>query len=597
MLAGSLYGCVSAGRVDPSQVMSRYQQLISRTGPQARMGPLQPVPGSTGAPLTVVKNENTGQMIVELSLNEAIYRALANSLDIKVISYDTAIAREDIERAAAVFDYVLFSDASYRRTNRPLATSITGGNEAKVFPFQVGVRQLNPLGGQLALTYTTTRTETVPAGTFNPDWTQNTAFTLTQPLLRNAGLEFNLAQLRVARVNEQIALSQFHGRVLDVITQTETIYWQLVLARQNLSIAERLLERTIQTRDQVRARGELDANRVQITQTEAAVESRRAILIRARKTIKDVQDQLARLMADSSITLLGDYLIIPTTPPSRTQLNVDRADQIAASLKYAPELEQARLAISVSDINVRVSENQTLPKIDLVAGVGVNGEDNSFGSSFSQMGKFSFVDYNAGLQFEYPFGNRQAEASLRRSKLDRYKSVAILQNTADQVAVNVNSFVREIETTWQEMAAQRAAVIASQANLQAIEDRERFRAALTPEFLQLKLQAQESVATSESAELQATVNFNVAQANLGRSTGTALHTSGVKITDAGEDFIRLLSQHVQTPAVGPSAGTGLPGTLPAPLIPSESAPAVTPPVALPPQWLPDGVSPATQPNP
>lgn len=95
--------------------------------------------------------------------------------------------------------------------------------------------------------------------------------------------------------------------------------------------------------------------------------------------------------------------------------------------------------------------------------------------------------------------------------------------------MTINERIRQVATTYDEMLAQRKAVEAFKAQLQALEDTERIRGRLTPEFLQLKLSAQESLAQAQHAELLATIQYNIALSNLDRVTGTILQTQRVKI--------------------------------------------------------------------
>jgi hypothetical protein len=62
-----------------------------------------------------------------------------------------------------------------------------------------------------------------------------------------------------------------------------------------------------------------------------------------------------------------------------------------------------------------------------------------------------------------------------------------------------------------------------------LEDTERIRARLTPEFLKAKLDAQSALAGSQSELLQAIVNYNNAMANLARATGTTLELNRVRV--------------------------------------------------------------------
>ena len=58
--------------------------------------------------------------------------------------------------------------------------------------------------------------------------------------------------------------------------------------------------------------------------------------------------------------------------------------------------------------------------------------------------------------------------------------------------------------------------------MQALEDSEPVREQLTPEFLMVKLQAQEALANAQQSEIRAIVDFNISLAQLARISGTVL---------------------------------------------------------------------------
>ena len=106
-LLALLPGCVSPGPVDSSD-LGRSQQVLAERGPQQRLaeeglGALKPQPTPALPGLDVVHDEQTGRKTINLSLDQAVMRALVNNLDIRVVSYDPAISRQQIIEAAAEF--------------------------------------------------------------------------------------------------------------------------------------------------------------------------------------------------------------------------------------------------------------------------------------------------------------------------------------------------------------------------------------------------------------------------------------------------------------------------------------------------------------
>ncbi len=535
----TLAGCVRPGDLDPS-VLGRYQREMGTRAPAQRSSEqLAPyLPGeATKPPLKKALDEQSGLTRIFLSLEDAVMRGLANSLDIRVVSYDPSISYEEMVKAAAEFDYVVFGGFSYENMNEnvrvvPTAFQEEVADKSSSRSWQVGLRQKTITGATWAVSWDLIRSYKDPAiaqGTsFHKSWDNRVSFEITQPLLRDAGPEFNLARLRVARLDYRISMAAFRDDVQRNITEIISLYWRLIQSRRDRVIQRELLDRTIETYERTKKRKLVDATDVEVKQAEAAVESRRAILIRSLKTIYDVQQELSRRIGDKQLNALSDYEIVPTSPMSTDPVQINEADQLLTALRFSPILEQVRLAIDRSNITVKIAENQTLPRLDLTSTITTQGVGRHVNDASSDMASFDYVSQTIAIEFEYPIGNRERTADLRRAKQDRMKAITQYQNTADVLAVQIRDQIREIQTSFDEYEAQRRAVAASQAELEALEATEELRR-LTPEFMQVKLSAQLRLAIAERAELAAMVNYNIAQVSLARITGTVPEMHQVQI--------------------------------------------------------------------
>ncbi|OQB87223.1 MAG: Outer membrane efflux protein [Planctomycetes bacterium ADurb.Bin126] len=531
-----LAGCIWPGDLDQSAI-NRYQRAMMSVSPQKRMArhgldmlrPAQSLPA--GPELKTAKDPKTGRQQVFLSLDEAIIRTLGNNQDIQVVSYDPAVAREELIQAAAEFDAVVFGAFSYDNTDRR-ANSIIQGGQSQTNVFQAGLRKRTITGAQWQAAWTWTRSwDNVDSAfrQFSPSYEPTLAFEISQPLLRDGWPEVNLARFRVAALNEKSTAQAFRQKVEEIIADVISTYWQYVQTRLDYQIQKDLLAAGEETHKININRRELDASEVNIRQSEAAVESRRAALIRSAKLIQDLQDRLVRLMADKRITLLGDFDLVPTSELLVTDVKLDVSDQLLTALKHNPVMDQARLAIQAAEITVRVAKNQTLPRLDLQATGVLQGLDGSPRQAQNNFESFDHASYSVALALEYPLGNREREAELRKRRFEKLKSIAVLQNLADQLGVAVKERVRQIGTTYQEMLAQRRAAVAAEAQLKALDARLQAVGGMSPTEMQLKLQSQELIAVARRSELEAMVQYNVAQAELSRVTGTILRLHGVDV--------------------------------------------------------------------
>jgi outer membrane protein TolC len=562
----------------------QYQQHLADSAPPARVegDPYRAVPGTTGPALQLLTDEQTGRRYLPLALNEALYRALANDPNVHVVSYDPAVAYEDFIKAEAAFDWIIDANTSYNRlreANRALRTPL----QTEEFPVEIGAIKPLVTGGQFEVDYKYDhRLENYPVGVLSPSSEHDIIAQLTQPLLRNAGPEVNLANVHVSKLNYAIAEDKFRSAILDEILQIQTLYWQLVQARENYQIQLELVHVTEQLYERILARGPLDASRVQIAQAIAAVETRRAALVQAMRNIGDIQDQLTSRMADASIPLPADVAIVPTTPASTQRVVIDAADQLAVALKYSPELAEARKAIEVNHINVMVARNQELPRLDFTGGLQFQGFDQHIGESFEKMWQFDFINYNLGLAFQYPLGNRAAVAVRKSALYNLDRSIAAMQGTADQVALAIRSSIRQVNAGYDAIQINEQALRASIESRDALDARLQIMGQLTPETLQLQLTAQEGVAAAQQALVQAQTDYNVGLASLARATGTSIRQAGIRINESGQDYVRQLTDRVKTqaadqPAV-PPAGAPSPATVAPPyhrpwyLLPAPLAP-------------------------
>lgn len=525
-------GCVS-DKFNDNDSLIKYQQRL--TNFETRQGidytdPNQPldilIPETSNdtalSKLDIATDPNTGKKFVDLTLDDVVQRALANSPEIRVVSFDPSISSLDITKAASVFDVTAFGDLNYENNDNP-ENSIYQSGQSNARTLDTGLKQKIKTGAEWSLTYTFTRNWDDLAGrTYPSRYEPVLSFQLRQPLLRNAWEDLNLAGINVARLNYMVAMLGFRQKAEDITAKTISAYWQLVQAKQNVDIYEVLLKQTEDTLAKVQGRREIDASEVQIQQAKAYVKARQAALIQAEKQVLDQQDIIIRLISDSRLNLLEDIKIIPSSQLSFENVEFDIKKLLETTIQKNPVIQQARAGIEIADINIRIAQNQKMPRLDMVTSFRTQSLDNNPEEAFSRMYNGDYSSYGIGLSLEYPFGNRSKNAELMQRRLTKSKAVVNLENLTDQAAQLTKEVARRVETDYIEIEKQRAASEAARLHLQVLDESEIIRDKLTPEFMLLKLQAQEFLANSKIAEIKAIADYNIAQAELSRITGTIL---------------------------------------------------------------------------
>ena len=535
-----LAGCVS-DKMDDKSVLVSYQQILAEQGYQQRvdtegkdltkpLGLLRPV-SSTASNITdveIITDPNTGRQNVALTIEQALARTLSNSPEIRVVSFDPSISKQDITRAASEFDVTAFGDLNFENEDNP-PNSIYQSGQSDERTLETGIKQKSITGSEWSLSYAMTRSwDDLSGRTLSTRYEPIIGFQLRQPLLRDAWQEVALAGVDAAKLNYRISLLVFRQKAEETAVGVISAYWRLLQARRDLEIHQGLLDSTLETLEKVVSRKEIDASELHIKQTEASAKTREAALIQARKRIFDAQDVLIRLMADAQLNVLDTFNIIPATEPSQELEMPEESKLLELALKKNPVIQQARIGTEIADINIRVAENQDMPRLDLTASARTQGLAKDPENAQDRLTNGDYLSYGLGLSLEYPLGNRQREAELIQRRFERRQAFTILHNVADQAAQLTRERARRIETNYSEIQVQKDAIEAARIYLEVLEDTETIREQLTPEFLLVKLQAQEILANAQMAEVRAIVEFNIALAELAQTLGTVLELHQVE---------------------------------------------------------------------
>jgi len=519
-------GCISE-KVDEQGIISSYQKTLVERGAQQRAGTeglelLSPAPEPKLPELEVTEDKTTGKTVINLTLEEVVKRTLASSPEITAVSFDPSIAQEDLIKAVSEFDVAFFGRLNYEKEDNPTDSIFLGGQSTSRV-WETGIKQKGITGAEWSLAWALTRNwDDLTTRTLSTRYEPMLSFQIKQPLLRDAWQKLNLAGVDIAKLNYRVALAAFRQRTEAVSADVISLYWTLLQARHDREVQQRLLDKTLETLKKVEDRRDIDATTVHIKQAEASVKTREAVLYQVEKQVIDVQDALVRLLSDNQINLLSDFEVIPVTVPNTTETRFEQSEALKLSLANNPEIQQARIGVEVAQINVDVAERQKMPKLDLVASTRMQGMTKYRNESNDRLYNGDYVSYAVGITYEIPLGNRQREAEFRRRRLERWKATSVLQNTSDQLAVQIKEGIRAAERSYKEIQVQKDAAKAAKIHLQALEDSEAIREKLTPEFLLVKLQAQESLAIAERAEIKAITDYNVSLVRLAQSMGTVL---------------------------------------------------------------------------
>ena len=470
-----------------------------------------------------------------ISISDAVLKALERNLDITISRQTKESRLTDIVFEQAKFDPTLSLNAQYNRLVSPLNRPILGfsgsdvltpGGEPTKFDqnttsVTADLTQNLPTGANYDINYSPQRTFVGGPNTFlfNPSYTGGLAFTLTQPLLRNAGTEINKTFIKIAQNNANIEQQVFFDRVLTVIATVEQTFWKLVFANENLKVGQSALRAAEELLASNRAKAKAGVMAlVEVLQAEAGVASRVEQILIAEKAINDQEDQLRRLLNPDEQDLRQDVQLVPLDQPVQALEAISLEEAIDIAMERRPEVLQANKSIETSDLNAKFAKNQLLPSLGAQGTVGLAGLGGGTSDTLERNFNGNFYNYGAGLVLSYPLGNRSAWSQYNKRQLEARSAKVSLQSVRQQVIVGVKEAVRRVQTDFRRIETTRSARILAEKQLQA--EQERFKVGLSTTIFVLGFQR--DLAIARGNELRAVTDYNKSLSNLSRNKATTL---------------------------------------------------------------------------
>jgi outer membrane protein TolC len=528
----------------------------------------------------------TQQPFVQIGLQDAIGMALANNHDLAVSASNVRVARYRIVQAKGNFDVHLQVEPSssfyvqppeniffagpgvggYGYTcfgfggTFPCSTTGPGYIIQHQYSFQSGVSGQGVNGTQYGAGITQTRTyNNTIVNSFNPYYLASLNLSLTQPLLRNAGMNAVKRQLRLAFVDADSSKAQALVDASNTIAQVEDAYWDLAAAWRNVAIQEEALQQAAQQqRSTVRLAQRGVAPPLGAVESETQVANFQAQVFGALQNVSQLQNQLKSLI----VTDPKDPIWLANLVPSAPVQSLPSANDLAAIVSLAehnrPEVRQIDDQRRQADIDRAYAKDQGLPQADLVVQYMSNGfagqlqpvpnfEVQSCGGlvngcptpppqtqgnatkAFHNLWTAAYPTFNIAVNFNIPLENNTARG-LKQIANQEEDQAAIQRQALDQ---RFESEARNALQTYQSALSRLSSASQARAAAESVyasEVRQFHRGASTTFLV---LQRQVELEQARGQELQAQTDLNKAVVELQRVEGTILTDNSVNVQTLG----------------------------------------------------------------
>lgn len=527
---------------------------------------------------------------VPLSLNEAIRRALINNNTIEVARTDVRFQEAQLRALLGNYDPIFSITPTFRRN------STTGSTATKDFIVNSDFSQfIRPGGGNYSVFFNNSRTENrfaqaqlssgsnIAGGSTSAIYSADLGIQYNQPLFRNFGIDNTRRLIKIQRKVLQQSDADFRRQTIEIISQVQRAYWDLVFALRDQQNRLANLNLSRENLRQVEARIEAGAA-APLARAEVATElaNREGDLLLAAQQVSNTENQLKTLLLKDPTAAEWSYSLVPTDSPVFSSDTIILEDAMKDAVENRPELRRLRLQKDINAIDIDYFKNQTKPRIDVnttfsLGGLSQTGNQIADGLTVPQftgndkilldklntllppnmridnplipvtpppgflIGGYNQAlrnilrsdapNYSVGLTIQFPLRNQTAEANLAGAKVQQQQIEAQMRSQEQSVVAEVRNAVQAVETARERVLTARRAV--QNAEIQLEGERKLYEVGRSTQFL--LFQRENTLTNARNAEIRAETDYNKALADLQRATSTTFRVNNIVVDSPMND--------------------------------------------------------------
>ncbi len=341
---------------------------------------------------------------------------------------------------------------------------------------------------------------------------------LTQPLLRNAGVNNSRAMIRMAREESEVAFQEWRRQMMQAVGSAEAAYWDLEISQRRVALREASVRVAEQVLEDNRAR--LEAGRgaeVEVQQAEAGLAVRQTQLLEARQALVEASNRLRTFFSESIRN--RDFLIRATDTPALREMAVDPLPLFDEAMMLHPDVLIRKHRLAQQEIRTDFTRNQQLPEVNLTGSYGFNSLGETSSDAVSEAWGGDFVSWSVGVQVRMPLGgNARGHGEYQASRLRLQQEQTGLQATEVALMNQLSSSVRRVENN---LAQARNYQRVAELNAQLLET-ELARLEAGQSDSRKVLDTEERLTEALEAEATSITRFMVGLLELDLSSGTLL---------------------------------------------------------------------------
>jgi outer membrane protein TolC len=370
------------------------------------------------------------------------------------------------------------------------------------------------------------------------------------PLLQGYGVEYNRIAgpgaipgfnqgVLIARVNADIALVTFEANVRNLVSDVETMYWELYFAYRNLDSAVQGRNIALQTWQRIYSLYIVGAKGGEAS---AEAQAREQYFL-FRSTAEQAQSQLyqteSKLRYMMGIAATDGRMIRPIDDPTTAKISFDWSQVQSEAMCRSPEIREGRWRVKQRELELIAAKNYLLPRVDLDAhyrwlGQGPEiidrGNSTISGGALDNVGSGEFQDWHFGIVGSIPIGFRKQKDGVMNAELALARDRAKLRETELEVSHQVAFAVRDMDANLVMSATNFNRRLAAERNVKAVQAT--YDSGQNGiDTLNVLLNAQRSLAQADSDYYRSLTNYAKSISQVHYRKGSLLEYNGVYLTE------------------------------------------------------------------
>jgi hypothetical protein len=475
-----------------------------------------------------------------------------------------------IEAALSAFDANLYAFGKWQNNDRRYNNQfISGGANAfqqDTHDYVLQMSKYTATGAQLAIRSVTDYDANNATGNITPSaWQTQFQAEMRQPLLQGGGLTFNRIAgpgsvpgnyngVLIAKVNNDLTAAEFRQQLRDYISDVITAYWDLYFAYRSLDSKRDALQRSQTTWQSFAAL----KNNNRRTGTDEAMA--REQYYRFKSEVNDaisgqlgVQTMERNLRLLIGISITDGVLLRPADEPNEAPLVFDWDSIAIEAVQLRSELQQTRLKVKRSQMEVLAAKNFLMPELDLVSTYRIRGLGKHLAgdnSAFGELGSGDYQEYEASVELRMPVGFRQAHAAVRNAQLKVRRQNTLLREQERRILRDLTNDVVECDRAYVQMQTNMNRYLAATDALKGMETN---RGNGLPISLEQLLDAQRRASEAQTKYYLSLSQYAISTKNVQYQQGTLLHAIHLMVLDEQPETISMEDILPETvPATDPS---------------------------------------------